>query len=321
MEMRHLRYAIAAAEHGSFRRAAVALGVQESAISRRIRDLENEIGIALFIRHCGGVCLTNAGHRFIGSTRRAVDCIGKAVKDAGTMGRGEIGVVRIGILAPLGSGFLADLLKAYSRHHAGVRLHFVEAGQPAHLPAIRRHQLDVAFLVGEPTVQDCDVAHLWNERVYVVMSKNDVLADVDVITWDHLRDRHFVVPEASPGPEIQDYLVKNLAQPGYRPSIERQDVYRDTLMQIVAGGRGLTLTCEASVAASVPGAAFRPLKGEVVPFCAIWSPKNDNPAFRRLLSLAKLLSKRRAFHSPKTGPSQKLSLQVSALSQSHGRQR
>jgi hypothetical protein len=54
ISLRHLRYVIAAAEQGSFRRAAQALGVQESAISRRIRDLKDEIGVALFQAYDSG---------------------------------------------------------------------------------------------------------------------------------------------------------------------------------------------------------------------------------------------------------------------------
>lgn len=50
IELRHLRYFVAAVEHGSFRKASVALRVQESAISRRIRDLEGHLGVAVFNR-------------------------------------------------------------------------------------------------------------------------------------------------------------------------------------------------------------------------------------------------------------------------------
>ena len=121
MDFRHLRYVIAAGEHGSFRRAAAALGVCESAISRRIRDLEDEVGVALFIRHPGGVSMTYAGQQFVSQARKGVDQIGRAAQDAGTIGRGEQGLVRIGIFSSIGSGFVADLIQAYEENHPGVR--------------------------------------------------------------------------------------------------------------------------------------------------------------------------------------------------------
>ncbi|MCA3718387.1 MAG: LysR family transcriptional regulator, partial [Brevundimonas sp.] len=65
IELRHVRYIIAAAESGSFRRAAQDLGVEQSAISRRIRDVEDEIGAQLFSRHPAGVDLTDIGKQFL----------------------------------------------------------------------------------------------------------------------------------------------------------------------------------------------------------------------------------------------------------------
>ncbi|WP_394113062.1 LysR family transcriptional regulator [Xanthobacter wiegelii] len=65
IEIRHLRYFIAATDAGSFRKAAAALGVQESSVSRRIRDVEDQIGASLFVRHSGGINLTMAGQRFL----------------------------------------------------------------------------------------------------------------------------------------------------------------------------------------------------------------------------------------------------------------
>ncbi|WP_275600378.1 LysR family transcriptional regulator [Paracoccus versutus] len=70
-------------EHGSFSAAAGGLGVRESAISRRIRDLEDETGAALFICHKRGVTLTDAGKRFLSHARRALDEIDLAIKDGG----------------------------------------------------------------------------------------------------------------------------------------------------------------------------------------------------------------------------------------------
>ena len=54
IEFRQIRYLVAAADHGSFRKAATALNVRESAIIHRIRDLEDEIGVALLVRDYTG---------------------------------------------------------------------------------------------------------------------------------------------------------------------------------------------------------------------------------------------------------------------------
>jgi len=291
IEVRHLRYVVAAAERGSFRRAARALKVQESAISRRIRDLEDEIGAALFVRHHGGVHLTQAGQRFVMRARRALSQIGHAAIDAGSFGRGETGVVRIGIFSSLASGFLSDLLRAYVGANPEVRPDLIEGAPTDHIASVQRHRLDIAFLTGQPIADGCDLAHLWNERVYVALPSDHELARKREIAWGNLRDRHFIVSETDPGPEIHDYLVKHLADLGHHPSVERHGVGRDNLMHLVAIRQGLTLTSEATTAARFPGVVYRPLSEEILPFCAIWSPQNDNPALRRLLSLARTMSK------------------------------
>lgn len=54
--------------------------------------------------------------------------------------------------------------------------------------------------------------------------------------------------------------------------------------------RGLTVVSEAMTAAHFPGLAYRPIVGEVLPFSAVWSPKNDNPALGQLLDLARSMS-------------------------------
>lgn len=292
-ELRHLRYVLAAAEQRSFRRAARSLSVEPSTISRRIRDLEDNIGAALFIRAHGGVSLTHAGERFIRRARKAMSQITHATLEVGDIGRGHAGVVRIGLISSMASGFIAELLDAYAADYAVVQIEYVEGGTMDHVPAIQQHRLDIAFLTGAPSIDGCDLAHLWNERVYVAMSCRHELTEKKEVAWSDLRHREFIVSEAPPGPEVHDYLVKHLAELGYGPHILQHAVYRDTLMQIVANGHSLTLTSEATIAAKFPGVVYRPLSGEILPFCAVWSPRNDNPAFRRLLSLAKVISKRR----------------------------
>jgi DNA-binding transcriptional LysR family regulator len=289
-----MRYAAIAAEQGSFRRAASVLGIRESAVSRRIRDLEDEIGAALFVRHSGGVKLTQAGEVFVRHARNTLKQISYAALDVGAIGRGETGVIRIGIFSSLASGFLADLLCCFCAQNSDVRIDLVEGAPSDHIAAVRQHRLDVAFVTGVPTSDNCDVSQFWAERVYVVVPVSHILANQHFVRWSDLRDQFFVVSEADPGPEIYDFLVKHLADLGIRPLIERCSVGRDNLMQIVSFGRGLTLTSEATTATHFPGVIYKLLEGEILPFSAVWSPRNDNPAFRRFLSLARRMSKQDA---------------------------
>lgn len=288
IEVRHLKYVVAAADQGSFRRAATALDIEQSAISRRIRDVEDRLGVSLFTRHSGGVVLTYAGKKFISHARKALSVLSRAAADVAPIGRGEEGRVRVGIFSSLASGFLAQMLRAYSDRYADVQIDIVEGAPSDHISAVRMHKLDVAFVTGSPSLTDCDAAQFWTERVFVVLPDGHALADRTTIQWDDLRKETFIVSEGDPGPEIHDFLIKHLADLGVHPAIERHRVGRDNLMQIVSFGRGITLTSESTVATQFPGVVYRRLEGETLPFCAVWLPNNDNPAWRRMLSLARL---------------------------------
>jgi DNA-binding transcriptional LysR family regulator len=122
IELSTLSQALAVAEHGSFRRGAEALGVCQSSVSKRVRALENELGVDLFDRHHAGVKVTNAGANFFEHAKLAIDHIDSAVISAGLAGRGERGQLKIGIVSSLASGFLPELLRCYSIRHPEVEI-------------------------------------------------------------------------------------------------------------------------------------------------------------------------------------------------------
>lgn len=286
IELRHLRYFVAVAEHGSFRRAGAAVGVQQSALSRRIRDLEDCLGAALFHRHSNGVRLTFAGRRFLSRAHHIIRNLNEGAHDVASVGRGEHGSVRIGIYSSIASGFLAELLRAYGRQHPEVHIELIEGGAEAHIAALRTFRLDVAFLTGAYEWPDYDSAHLWSERVFLVLPEHHGLTAREELAWVDLANESFIVGRAA-GEEIHDYLADRLAGIGRQPKVQMQSVGWDNLLPLVALGRGLTLVGEAMIAARFPGIVYRLIAGETFPFSAIWSANNDNPAFRRLLSMAK----------------------------------
>lgn len=131
MEVGQLRYIIAAAENGSFRRAAEALRVQQSSVSHAIRQLEDELGVSLFERRSTGAHLTDAGRCLLCEARPPLEQLDLARKAAAAAGRirdgdcdEHIGAIRAQPSHSLGAG--ADRNHAAStrsyrrRYSAGV---------------------------------------------------------------------------------------------------------------------------------------------------------------------------------------------------------
>lgn len=291
VRLHQLRYFVAAADYGSFRKAAAALAIQESSISRRIRDLEDELGASLFVRYAGGVRLTVAGRDFLRNARHALRQIDIGVTKVAAVGRAEQGLIKVGIFSSLASGFLFDLLRAFGSRHPKVQVDIIDGSPPEPIAAVRNLNLDVAFITGMPAWDGCEAEHLWCEKVFLVLPDDHPLADKPDLGWADLASERFIVSDGAPGLEIHEYLVARLAGLGRKVEIQAQQVGRDNILSLVAVGQGLTLTSEATTVAQFPGITYRELAGEVLPFSMIWSAINDNPACRRLLSLARAASK------------------------------
>ena len=99
MELRHIRYFLAVAEECNFTRAAAKLGIGQPPLSQQIRDLEAEVGAALFHRVPHGAELTAAGEAFLGEAKASLAAAEKAKLAAQRANRGETGRLALGFTA------------------------------------------------------------------------------------------------------------------------------------------------------------------------------------------------------------------------------
>lgn len=150
MEARHLRYAVALAEHAHFGRAATALGIAQPPLSKQIAALEREVGARLFDRTRRGVFPTAAGAAFLVRARAALAEIGAASVDAARAARGESGRLRLGFIASALLDPLPGVLRRFSRERPGVRLELHEMASSRSSAALVGGELDVAVTLGRP---------------------------------------------------------------------------------------------------------------------------------------------------------------------------
>ncbi|HEV2605599.1 MAG TPA: LysR substrate-binding domain-containing protein [Microvirga sp.] len=295
MELRDLKSFVAVAEACGFRRAADHLGVEQSALSRRVRSLEDQLGVSLFERNRGGVRLTHAGKRFLDDVRLTLSHLDGAIRAVSAAGRVGNGHVKIGTVASISSSFCNRLLRTFVREHPAVVIDLVEGPPREHMAAILDRRLDVAFVTGEPNAVACDVEQLWHEPILVAVPADHPRANESIVELTSLRDGRFIVSRSAPGPEIHDFIIKRLSSLGVSPEIGHFEVGREALMALVGLGLGVTLVSGAEAGVTYPNVVLVPVAGETLPFSAVWSPENDNPALRRFLSIARAMARKHRF--------------------------
>ena len=294
MELRDLRAFIAVAEAQGFRRAAAHLSIRQSVLSRRIRALEDELGVSLLERHHAGVRLTHAGQRFLKDARAFLALLDDAVETARQAGTAHEGRLRIGIVASIASGFANILLRSWVSDRPNVVIEVAEGSASEQIAGVLSRELDIAMVPGAPNPMGCDSEVIWGEPIMLALSDQHPLGSAETINWSDLEAETFIVSRQAPGPEIHDYVVRHLSDVDKSPRVVRHAVGREALMAMVGLGLGASVVSKAEAGVAYPGVVFVPVMHERLSFSLVWSPANDNPALRSFLSAARVLARKQS---------------------------
>lgn len=293
IDLRHVRYTIAAADYRSLRRAAEALNVKQSTLSRCVRSLENELQVVLFQRSSGGVRLTEAGTTFITSARRLVHELDNITNKAKATGRGELGTLSIGFYTSLSAGNLRATLLEFIRRFPNVEIDILQGSRKELYAAIEKGTLDIAIVTGEPNGVSGRSMALWSERVLVALPEAHPLAANEVVSWTDLKAETFLLARFDLGQDFRDLLMMKLASPGDRPKVVQFEVNGETIKSLVSAGLGISITCDAYLGINYAGVAYREARDGNGPwrlgYRAYWAGDNLNPP---LVSFLKLLRER-----------------------------
>ncbi len=288
IEMVTLLQTLIAAEQGSFHKAGMLLGIPASTVSRRVRSLENQLGVRLFDRHRHGIRPTAASNAFLKPIRRILDELNTVLINAKTIARGKAGALHIGLYVSPSTGQLRTVLHEYKNAFPNVDVQYVEGERSLLMERLNAGSIDVAIVVGHFRSGMHDIVPLWSEKILVAMAATHSLADKATLTWDDLRTEHILLGR-DPGPELRDHLLSRLNASGDLPAIRHSHIGRDFVLSLLDIESDVTLLYEADTGAQHPGVIYREVVDDegpsLVPYFACWITSNDNPALQHFLDL------------------------------------
>lgn len=263
MDLRHLRCFLAVAEELHFARAAARLHVDQSPLSRTIKELEEELGAHLFVRTTRSTQLTRAGRLFLEHVPRVFAALDQARSSVKSAANGFHGQLRIALSDGITPSRLPALLAQSREEDAEVEVRLFEVPLVQQIKGLRDDLYDAGFSMAEDADEGIVVAPAWKDELMVaVPARHPLLAFKQVPLKEVLR-----YPLALGDPAICEghsrQVDRFLRQCGQEPLIAQHVATFDVMMALVSAGLALGLAGSAHIASNRdPGVVARCLTGK-----------------------------------------------------------
>ena len=291
MELRHLRYFVVVGEEEHFGRAAERLNVVQPAITRQVRQLEEEIGYALFERLKKGVRLTEAGRSFLEEAKQLLSELERGIDRTRLVAQGKVGRLRVGFAETATySGELPSILREFRARWPDVRLELFPSSSVVASEQLREQKVDVGFVYLLPTdLRELKSCRIGTEQWVLALPRAHPLAKSKRVTLAALRGEPFVWFPRAAGPLLYDSVLAACYTAGVTLNIVQEANSPTTMLSLVAGGIGLSFTIASAARTKPDTVVLREIEGLriKIDFFAIWRDDNKLPALHKLIEVVR----------------------------------
>lgn len=246
MDMKRLRYFIAIAELEHFGRAAQALNIVQPALTRQIRQLETELGVALFDRSKRGVSLTDAGRHFLERMRDVVADYDRACSEVIHVAKGRFGALSLGFIEVSSwHGLVPETVRAFRQSLPDVHLALQSMTSVEQLAAIRGLKLDCGFVYNGPE-NDPELGHeaVGEHQVMLAVPQGWALARRSSVSLRDLSAMPLISFNRAESTDYHDGLIAALQRAEVQLDIVYEAANETIMLALVNSGMGVALVNE-----------------------------------------------------------------------------
>jgi DNA-binding transcriptional LysR family regulator len=294
MEILDLQYLCVVAECGGLSEAARLVGLNVSSLSRRISQLEDELGFSIFERSSSGVRLTDGGKDIVRQARKIQTEI-ETIKAIGHRnGSGAAGEVRLGIRIPLIGEPLCGLIKDWRLTHSTVNFIISELSDSDMAGAVISRRLDVVFVQSFSLWPHADEFPIYKERFYVAVPEGHRFETLPSVNWSSFAQETVLV-QGWDNSFTQRVFFQGLLASGARFQMHKASQL--STLGLVGAGFGIAIVPGSIGALGIPGVTFHPINEPNAAFHVhlAWNRQADSPAIGRFISFMRDESRARGF--------------------------
>ncbi|WBM38681.1 LysR family transcriptional regulator [Alcaligenes faecalis] len=266
MELRHLRYFLAVAEELHFARAAEKLHIEQSPLSRAIKELEEDLGVVLFVRTTRSTRLTHAGKLFLEHVPRVLTALQQARDSVQAAANGFHGQLRVALSDGISPVRLSELLALCRQDEPEIEIRFFEVPLSQQIKGLRDDLYDVGFAQLDEVGDGVAAVPAWSDTLMVAVPARHPLLAHKRISLEELLRYPLVLcdPQACEG--HAKYIDRVLRHADTEPLVVERVASSELMMALVSAGFALGLVGAAHMVGSHDqGVVLRPLALQLPP--------------------------------------------------------
>lgn len=259
LDIRQLECFIAVAEELHMGRAASRLHMTQPPLTRRINRLEHDLGVRLFLRHSGGMQLTEPGAVLLDRAYRIVRLSDHAVERTRMADRGHVGELTIGYFGSTIFDAVPRLLRGFLDTHPDIALRLELAPKNVQAEAIADGRMHIGFSRLYRDEPGLTVRRIATEPVFVALPDSHPLLRQGEIRVADLRDEEIVLFPSAPRPSFADEISQICKNAGFVIRVAREAEDAVTALSYVAISGLSAIVPRSATRIGLPGVSFVPL--------------------------------------------------------------
>ncbi|WP_395686877.1 LysR family transcriptional regulator [Aestuariivirga sp.] len=286
---RDLQAFMAIAEELSFRKAAERIFIDQSALSRRIQNLEDGLGYQLIFRTTREVVLTEAGRVFYEEIAPAMQALARAGEVARVAAEGKSGRLRLAYMSFAAPGVMPAAIRDFAAQFPDVALELRYLRTQAQKLAISRGDIDAGFMLGPFQNPQFDQVAVASETLVALIPEDHPLARLPAVTLAELAAQRLILGSHDQWDFFRMLVGDLFSAAGLSMRVAYEPSNTLGILGLVAAGLGVSLYAESISRLRAEGVVIRPITDCATRLETIlcWNRANQSPALRNFVARAR----------------------------------